>query len=110
MSIVTRSASVLPLTLLAFPHTLNVTSFLNRNPDPEIMQLRAAFDAFDVAKDGIISYAEFKQALEKLKYPEETLQEIFASVVSSRAVFLLRCGSVSTDRSLTYFIFLNART
>jgi Ca2+-binding EF-hand superfamily protein len=54
------------------------------------MQLRSAFDAFDATKDGIISYAEFKRALEKLNYSEETLKEIFASVVSSRALFL--CG------------------
>jgi Ca2+-binding EF-hand superfamily protein len=54
------------------------------------MELRAAFDAFDTTNDGIISYAEFKQALEKMNYSDETLQEIFASVVSSRAVF--RCG------------------
>ncbi len=46
------------------------------------MGLRAAFDAFDSAKDGIISYAEFKQTLEKMNYSEETLKEIFASVVS----------------------------
>jgi Ca2+-binding EF-hand superfamily protein len=50
--------------------------------DPDIMKLRAAFDKFDATKDGIISYAEFKQALEKMNYSEETLKEIFASVVS----------------------------
>jgi Ca2+-binding EF-hand superfamily protein len=46
------------------------------------MELRAAFDAFDAEKDGIITYAEFKRALEKMNYSEETLKEIFASVVS----------------------------
>jgi Ca2+-binding EF-hand superfamily protein len=55
------------------------------------MELRAAFDAFDSGKDGTISYAEFKQALENVNYSEETLQEIFASVVSSIAVSFL-CG------------------
>jgi Ca2+-binding EF-hand superfamily protein len=53
------------------------------------MELRAAFDAFDSAKDGTISYVEFKQALEDVNYSEETLQEIFASVVSSGAVSFL---------------------
>jgi Ca2+-binding EF-hand superfamily protein len=73
------------------------------------MQLRAAFDKFDATKDGIISYVEFKQALEKLDYSEDTLKEIFASVVSGRtSVRLLRHGSLSTawstNNSLNYFI------
>jgi Ca2+-binding EF-hand superfamily protein len=69
----------MPSSLCPLSPALTVTFFYS---DPEIMQLRAAFDSFDATKDGIISYAEFKQALEKLNYSEDTLKEIFASVVS----------------------------
>lgn len=59
---------------------LNVIA--HRSTSSEILELRRVFGEFDKSNDGIISFAEFKAALEKMNYPDETLQEIFSSIVS----------------------------
>lgn len=46
------------------------------------MNLRKLFDAYDTENNGIISFEEFKAALDKSNYPQEQVQEIFKSIVS----------------------------
>lgn len=60
---------------------LNVIA--HRSTSSEIIELRAAFDQFDKEHNGIISFVEFKAALEKMNYSDETLEEIFSSIVST---------------------------
>lgn len=96
--------------LLNYRHTsalkklaLNVVA--HRSSTADILQLRTAFDQFDVEKDGIISYAEFKQALEKMNYSDETLEEIFASVVSnSRRVVFPLYGMDQIVHAITWYV------
>ena len=57
---------------------LNVIA--HRSSTKEIEELRKAFAAYDTENNGIISFEEFSQALQKLHYPAETIQEIFASL------------------------------
>jgi hypothetical protein len=91
--------------LLQYPHTselkkLALNVIAHRSTTSEIMDLRKAFDKFDIEKDGVITYAEFKQALHEMNYPEETLKEIFRSVVRRMSFALVRCNVV--QRSLTH--------
>ena len=53
----------------------------HRSSTEEIFQLRKAFERFDVSHDGVITYDEFKQGLVNLNYSEDTIKEIFQSVV-----------------------------
>ena len=53
---------------------LNVIA--HRSTSDEILQLRTAFSAYDKRKDGIISFEEFKMALQDMKYSEDDMQEI----------------------------------
>lgn len=57
---------------------LNVIA--HRSSTKEIEELRKAFAAYDTRRDGIISFEEFKTAMKKMNYPEETISEIFASM------------------------------
>jgi calcium-dependent protein kinase len=59
---------------------LNVIA--HRSSTEEILELRKCFDHFDSANDGIVSFEEFRLALQKANYSEETLKEIFESIVS----------------------------
>ena len=47
----------------------------------EIAQLRKVFDQFDSGKDGIITFEEFKSAMEQMNFPEKEMLEIFDSIV-----------------------------
>jgi Ca2+-binding EF-hand superfamily protein len=53
-----------------------------RSSTDDILELRKAFDQYDSANDGIITYEEFKQALRQANYSEDAFKEIFDSVVS----------------------------
>jgi calcium-dependent protein kinase len=64
---------------------LNVIA--HRSSTEEILELRKCFDHFDSANDGIVSFDEFRLALQKANYPEETLKEIFESIVSQILLF-----------------------
>mmetsp|Transcript_1637 Transcript_1637/g.2346 ORF Transcript_1637/g.2346 Transcript_1637/m.2346 type:complete len:597 (+) Transcript_1637:176-1966(+) len=57
---------------------LNVIA--HRSTSDEILQLRKAFETYDIRRDGIISFEEFKLAIEKMEYSDEDLQEIFESI------------------------------
>jgi calcium-dependent protein kinase len=63
---------------------LNVIA--HRSTADDILQLRQAFDAFDATKDGIITFEEFKEALKNMNYSDETVKEIFSSVVGCSIV------------------------
>lgn len=72
--------------LLNYIHTssfkklaLNVIAH-QANSSEEILQLRNAFKAYDTNKNGVITYQEFEDALKKMKYSSETIQEIFSSI------------------------------
>jgi calcium-dependent protein kinase len=64
---------------------LNVIA--HRSSTEEILELRKCFDHFDSANDGIVSFDEFRLALQKANYPVETLKEIFESIVSQILLF-----------------------
>jgi calcium-dependent protein kinase len=55
----------------------------HKSSTDEILHLRKAFDQYDSSNDGIISFEEFKASLEQLHYSEETMKDIFKSVVST---------------------------
>lgn len=55
----------------------------HRSTMREISELRKAFDSMDTCNNGIITFEEFKQALKKSNYSDETLAEIFSSIVSA---------------------------
>ena len=57
---------------------LNVIA--HRSTSDEILHLRKTFEAYDTERNGVISYEEFKAALEKAEYSEDSLQEIFESI------------------------------
>jgi serine/threonine protein kinase len=61
---------------------LALTVIAHRSTRKEILQLRQVFDRFDTVKNGVLSYEEFKAALEYMKYTGEDMDEIFSSVVS----------------------------
>jgi Ca2+-binding EF-hand superfamily protein len=65
--------------------------------------LRKAFDQYDSANDGIITYEEFKGALRQANYSEDTLKEIFESVVSCN-------GSIHRDLLATDVIVVFANS
>ncbi|GAX17198.1 hypothetical protein FisN_10Lh047 [Fistulifera solaris] len=71
--------------LLNYRHTsrlkkLALTVIAHRSTTAEMQKLRSIFQEFDKTQDGVLSFDEFRQALEKMNYPEDTLAEIFDSV------------------------------
>jgi calcium-dependent protein kinase len=61
---------------------LALTLIAHRSTSKEILELRKVFDAFDTEKNGVLSYDEFKGALEKMGYNEDEMSTIFSSIVS----------------------------
>lgn len=59
---------------------LALTVIAHRSTSKELMQLRKIFDSFDTERNGVLSYDEFKEAMEKMNYPSEEIDEIFSSV------------------------------
>ena len=58
---------------------LNVIAHKSRTDD--ILQLRKAFDQFDTANNGVISFDEFKEALkDKCSYTDQNIMEMFESI------------------------------
>lgn len=57
---------------------LNVIA--HKSTTEEIVELRKAFDQYDTANNGIISYDEFKSALASLHLKEDDFKSIFESV------------------------------
>jgi Ca2+-binding EF-hand superfamily protein len=57
---------------------LNVIA--HRSSTKEIEELRKAFAHYDTENNGIISFEEFSEALKKMNYSEDTIQEIFSSL------------------------------
>ena len=65
----------IPLKKLA----LNVIA--HRSTTDEIINLRKTFDQFDTANNGVISYAEFMEALQKnCSYSDEEIQDMFDAI------------------------------
>ncbi len=57
---------------------LNVIA--HRSTSTEILSLKKAFKKFDTENNGVLSFEEFKKALENLNYDEATMSEIFDSI------------------------------
>lgn len=58
---------------------LNVIA--HRSTTAEIYQMRKIFDSFDKEHDGVLSFSEFKDALEQMGIKDEEVKSIFSSVV-----------------------------
>ena len=59
---------------------LALTVIAHRSTAQDLMQLRNIFHSFDTEKNGVLSFEEFKAALEKMGYPEEDISDIFESI------------------------------
>uniref|UniRef100_A0A7S3P976 Calmodulin n=1 Tax=Amphora coffeiformis TaxID=265554 RepID=A0A7S3P976_9STRA len=57
---------------------LNVIA--HRSSTKEIEELRKAFAAYDTSRNGVITFEEFKAAMTKMNYSDETIAEIFTSL------------------------------
>ena len=62
----------------------------------EIVKLRKTFQKYDTAKNGVLSFDEFKAALHESDISDEMLQEVFESIV--RTVYV--CMDMHDDESL----------
>lgn len=60
---------------------LALTVIAHRSTTKEITELRKVFESMDTERNGVITFEEFKAALEKMEYSEEELNEIFSSIV-----------------------------
>lgn len=74
--------------LIHYKHTsqlkkLALNVIAHRSTTAEILQLRKIFDSFDKERDGVLSFAEFKEALEQMGIQGEEAKSIFSSVVST---------------------------
>ena len=67
----TSQLKKLALNIIAHRSTMN-----------EISELRKAFDSMDTYNNGVLTFEEFKQALKKSNLSDESLTEIFESIVS----------------------------
>ncbi|KAL7559058.1 hypothetical protein ACA910_018413 [Epithemia clementina (nom. ined.)] len=75
----------MPESLLRYKDTSNLKKLAlnviaHRSTADEIVHLRKTFEAYDTERNGVISYEEFKAALEKAKYSEDSILEIFESI------------------------------
>lgn len=52
----------------------------HKSSTAEIVQLRQAFDQYDLSNDGTVTLAEFQKALAKFNYSEEDIETMFESV------------------------------
>jgi calcium-dependent protein kinase len=52
----------------------------HRSTSDEIIALRQAFESFDSERDGVVTFEEFKKALQAMNYSDDTLHDIFSSV------------------------------
>lgn len=59
---------------------LALTVIAHRSTQREILELRKWFEQYDTERDGVLSYEEFREALKKVNYSKEDLDEIFCSL------------------------------
>ena len=59
----------------------------HKSTSEEIGFLRKLFTKYDTWKNGVITWPEFKEALDDYDYSEEELEELFAGIVSACRVF-----------------------
>ena len=55
------------------------------------------FDQFDTANNGVISYEEFHEAMNKMNYPKKEINSIFKSIVSFIVDSILDVGSIPNN-------------
>jgi calcium-dependent protein kinase len=83
---------------------LALTLIAHRSTSKDIIELRKVFDSFDTEKNGVLSYDEFKSALEKMGFSEDEMSTIFSSIVSWKA-FSIPVQSGSRSYCLTKHVF-----
>jgi serine/threonine protein kinase len=59
---------------------LALTVIAHRSTAQDLIQLRSIFDRFDTEKNGVLTFEEFKAALEKMGYPDKDISDIFESI------------------------------
>ena len=59
---------------------LALTVIAHRSTAQDLLQLRSIFDSFDTERNGVLSFDEFKAALEKMGYEEDDINDIFESI------------------------------
>lgn len=60
---------------------LALMAIAHQSSSDEVLQLRKVFEDMDTLCNGIITYAEFKEALSKVHYSDEAIAEMFAAAV-----------------------------
>jgi Ca2+-binding EF-hand superfamily protein len=53
----------------------------HKSSTQEILEMRDAFDKYDVQRDGVISMEEFKAALSEFNYTDDELNDLFIRMV-----------------------------
>ena len=54
------------------------------------MNLRKTFQKYDTAKNGVLSFDEFKAALHESNVSDDILHEVFESIVSAQYGFVYK--------------------
>ena len=98
--------------LIHYKHTsqlkkLALNVIAHRSTTQEILQLRKVFDSFDKEKNGILSYAEFKSALDSMNYSQDDTDEMFRSLVS---LFCFAGHQVEISRTLCQSMHLGCQS
>ena len=63
------------------------------------MELRKCFDKYDVSRDGLIEFDEFKKAMKESTYTDEEIEALFAGMV---------CNSEVVHRYTYSYLFFSA--
>jgi Ca2+-binding EF-hand superfamily protein len=97
---------------------LALTVIAHRSSAQNLLQLRKIFDSFDTEKNGVLTFEEFKAALEKMGYPDEDISDIFESIDLNQngqimyteflAATIEAYGSIEQDRIAEAFDTIDA--
>lgn len=82
--------------MLKFLPALPLQVIAHNSRTDEIMKLRRTFQKYDTAKNGVLSFDEFKAALHESDISDDMLKEVFESIVSRvRIFFAVLCNRTS---------------
>jgi len=77
-----------------------LTVIAHRSTSKELMQLRKIFDSFDTERNGVLSFDEFKAALEKMGYADEDINDIFSSIDLNQNGQIMYTGEFGTVKRI----------